>query len=57
MAGLLSYTPTKSNENNNLVKKQVIIKDGVFKCTTTVPYPTEVIKQMKKAGYKIKELI
>ena len=25
-------------------------------CTTTVPYPAAIIKSMKKAGYKIKEV-
>lgn len=35
--------------------KQVITKDGKVFCTTTVPYPTAVIKEMKKAGFKIKE--
>lgn len=34
---------------------QKIIKDGVVYCTTTVPYSPEVIKQMKKAGFKVKE--
>lgn len=34
---------------------QTIIKDGKVYCVTTVPYPPEVIKQMKKAGYKVKE--
>lgn len=33
---------------------QIISKDGKVYCTTTVPYPPEVIKQMKKAGYKVK---
>jgi len=36
--------------------KQVISKDGVVFCTTSVPYPPEVIKQMKKSGYKVKEV-
>lgn len=35
--------------------KQVIMKDGKVLCETSVPYPPEIIKQMKKAGYKIKE--
>ena len=33
---------------------QTISKDGVIVCVTTVPYPTAIIKDMKKAGYKIK---
>ena len=33
---------------------QVISKDGVIVCVTTVPYSAETIKAMKKAGYKIK---
>ncbi len=35
--------------------KQVILKDGVVVCETTAPYPKETIKEMKKAGYKVKE--
>ena len=35
--------------------KQVISKDGKVLCTTTVPYSKETVKQMKKAGYKVKE--
>lgn len=34
--------------------KQIITKDKRVVCTTTVPYPPKVIKEMKKAGYKIK---
>lgn len=34
--------------------KQVISRDGVVICVTTVPYPDYIIKDMKKAGYKIK---
>lgn len=37
--------------------KQVISKNGVVFCTTTAPYPKETIKQMKGAGYKVKEVI
>ena len=33
---------------------QTISKDGVIVCVTTVPYPAAIIKDMKKAGYKIK---
>ena len=33
--------------------KQVISKDGKVLCIATVPYPSKVIAQMKKAGYKI----
>lgn len=36
--------------------KQIISKDGKVYCVTTKPYPPEVIKQMKKAGYKVKEV-
>jgi predicted fused transcriptional regulator/phosphomethylpyrimidine kinase len=35
---------------------QLIIKDKKVMCRTTVPYPPDVIKAMKKAGYKIKEV-
>jgi hypothetical protein len=34
--------------------KQVIIRDGVVICVTSVPYPAFIIKDMKEAGYKIK---
>lgn len=34
--------------------KQTISRDGEVICVTTVPYPAAVIKEMKKAGYKIK---
>ena len=37
--------------------KQIISKDGKVLCTTTVPYSKEVIKSMKKAGYKVKEVV
>lgn len=36
--------------------KQIISKDGKVLCTTTVPYPKETIKSMKKLGYKVKEV-
>jgi hypothetical protein len=36
--------------------KQIIKKNGVVFCTTTVPYPPEVIKHMKASGYKVKEV-
>lgn len=35
--------------------KQVISKDGRIVCVTSVPYPKEVVRQMKKDGYKVKE--
>ena len=35
--------------------KQIISKNGKVLCVTTVPYPTDIIKQMKKSGYKITE--
>ena len=34
--------------------KQIITRDGVIICVTTVPYPAFIIKDMKAAGYKIK---
>ncbi len=36
--------------------KQIILKDKKVVCTTTAPYPKDVIKSMKEAGYKIKEV-
>ena len=35
--------------------KQTIIKNGKVMCVTSIPYPEEVVKSMKKAGYKVKE--
>ena len=35
--------------------KQVISKDGKVVCTTTAPYSKETIKQLKAAGFKVKE--
>ncbi len=32
------------------------MKDKVVKCETTVPYPPAIIREMKKAGYKVKEV-
>lgn len=34
---------------------QVIKKDGKVQCVTTIPYSTETLRIMKKAGYKITE--
>ena len=34
--------------------KQTISKDGVVVCVTTVPYPPNIVKDMKAAGYKVK---
>ena len=36
--------------------KQIISKNKKVYCVTTVPYPPKVIKQMKQAGYKVKEV-
>lgn len=33
---------------------QIISRDGVVICVTSVPYPPWIIKDMKNAGYKIK---
>ena len=35
---------------------QIISKDGKVKCVTQIPYPPEIIRQMKRAGYKVKEI-
>lgn len=32
---------------------QIISRDGVVICTTTIPYPAFIIRDMKQAGYKI----
>lgn len=34
--------------------KQTISKDGVVVCVTSIPYSAAIIKDMKKAGYKVK---
>ena len=36
--------------------KQIISKDGQIKCVTEIPYPPEIIKQMKAEGYKVKNV-
>ena len=36
--------------------KQIISKDKKVYCVTSVPYSAEIVKQMKKAGYKVKEV-
>lgn len=36
--------------------KQIISKDGKVYCVRSTPYPPEIIKQIKKAGYKVKEV-
>lgn len=36
--------------------KWIISKDKRVVCETTVEYPKEIIKAMKDAGYKIKEV-
>lgn len=35
---------------------QIISKDKVIYCVTSIPYPPNIIKQMKKAGFKVKEV-
>ena len=34
--------------------KQVITRNGIVLCVTSVPYPAFIIKDMKAAGYTIK---
>lgn len=34
---------------------QIVRKDGKVFCETTVPYPAEIVKGMKKAGYRVTE--
>lgn len=36
--------------------KQIISKNGRVFCESTVPYPKETIRAMKKAGYTVKEV-
>ena len=35
--------------------KQIISKGGRIVCTTLAPYPAAIVKEMKKAGYKVVE--
>ena len=35
---------------------QIISKGGRVCCRTFTDYPAEIVKNMKKAGYKVKEL-
>lgn len=35
---------------------QIITKDNKVICTTTVPYPPQIIRDLKKAGYKVREI-
>lgn len=37
---------------SNIIK-QIIMKDKKVVCTTTIPYPTEIIREMKRDGYKV----
>ena len=34
--------------------KQVISKDGKVVCTATAPYDLKTVKQLKAAGFKVK---
>lgn len=36
--------------------KWIISRNGVVICVTTVPYSPYIIRDMKQAGYKIKEV-
>ena len=40
-----------------MMRIQIISREGRKVCTTLVPYDPETIKQMKRAGYKVKEII
>lgn len=35
-------------------KKQIISKGKTVFCETSVPYPPEIVREMKKAGYTVK---
>ena len=34
--------------------KQVITRNGIVLCVTSVPYPAFIIKDMKASGYTVK---
>lgn len=38
------------------MKKWIISKNKRVVCVTTIRYPLDIEKQMKKAGYRIKEI-
>lgn len=40
---------------SNTVVKQTISKGGIVYCITYSPYDEDEIKQIKKAGYRVKE--
>lgn len=54
MPTILSVHLLKSKVRYNRMI-QIISKNGKVLCTATVPYSKEIIKQMKKAGYKVTE--
>lgn len=33
--------------------KQIVSRGGKILCVTSVPYPSNILKSMKQAGYKI----
>lgn len=35
---------------------QIISLHGVVKCRAPVPYPDEIVKQMRKAGYSVRNV-
>lgn len=35
---------------------QIISKDGMVVCMTAIPYPNKMVKNMKQAGYKFKNV-
>lgn len=35
---------------------QIISRDGIVICVTTVPYPSWIIKDMKEHGYKVRNV-
>lgn len=59
-ACLLRKSPGKSmNEEERRmgkVERQIITKGGKVFCDTVVLYPPEIVKTMKKAGYRVREV-
>jgi hypothetical protein len=45
----------RSLNNGGIIMKQIITKGGQVVCVTTAPYPAKTIKELKAAGYKVKE--
>lgn len=55
MDALCKQTFKENSIRKGYTMKQIIMRDGKVLCVTTVPYPKDIVKQMKKSGYKVIE--